>query len=325
MSDEARAYLNQALDIMEDHSIKRFEIDWVPFREDAIQRAQDARKTSDTYDAIRYALSALGDNHSHFYTPSQTGRSLTSPSIRPSATVLSMDSSDPVGIRLGPGVGYVKMPAFSSLGEGGGDPVFHGMAYHNLINVIDTAGICGWIVDLRDNTGGNMWPMLAGIGPILGEGLAGMFVTPDSVTTPWSYSEGTAWIDGNASVNVPWPSYYELVSPDPYVGVITGPRTASSGEAILVSFLGRPNTRTFGEPTFGVPTANSGFTLSDGAQIFLAVAWMADRSGRIYKTSIPPDVLISGNPTQDPGTDPVLNAAQSWIIRSGPCGADPES
>src|SRR5690348_5042975 len=27
----------------------------------------------------------------------------------------------------------------------------------------------GWVVDLRGNVGGNMWPMLAGIGPLLGE------------------------------------------------------------------------------------------------------------------------------------------------------------
>jgi hypothetical protein len=325
MSEEARAYLNRALDIMEDHSIWRYEIDWVPFREAAMQRAPDAQRASDTYDAIRYALSALGDDQGHLFTPSQVGRSAKAPPIRPSATVLSMDPSDPVGIRMGPGVGYIKMPAFSSVGEGGGDPVFHGMAYHNLINVLDTAGLCGWIVDLRENAGGNMWPMLAGIGPILGEGTVGMFVTPDSVKTPWSYSDGTAWLGENAAVNVPWPSYYELISPDPSVSVITGPQTANSGEAILVSFLGRPNTRTFGEATFGVPTVSSGFTLSDGAQIFLTVAWMADRSGRIYQTSIPPDVLVPGNPTQDPSTDPVLNAAQAWIIRSGPCGADPES
>jgi C-terminal processing protease CtpA/Prc len=32
---------------------------------------------------------------------------------------------------------------------------------------------CGWIVDLRGNGGGNIWAMLAGVGPILGEGELG--------------------------------------------------------------------------------------------------------------------------------------------------------
>jgi C-terminal processing protease CtpA/Prc len=49
----------------------------------------------------------------------------------------------------------------------------------------DHQGIAGWIVDLRGNTGGNMWPMLAGVGPILGEGLAGHFIEPNGVEEPW--------------------------------------------------------------------------------------------------------------------------------------------
>jgi C-terminal processing protease CtpA/Prc len=34
----------------------------------------------------------------------------------------------------------------------------------------DRDDLIGWIVDLRSNGGGNMWPMIAGLGPILGEG-----------------------------------------------------------------------------------------------------------------------------------------------------------
>ena len=42
----------------------------------------------------------------------------------------------------------------------------------------DRAGLVGWIVDLRQNGGGDMWPMLAGVGPVLGDGPAGSFVFP---------------------------------------------------------------------------------------------------------------------------------------------------
>ena len=47
----------------------------------------------------------------------------------------------------------------------------------------------GWIVDLRGNTGGNMWPMLTGIGPILGDGTVGSFVAADGNIT-WFYQDG---------------------------------------------------------------------------------------------------------------------------------------
>ena len=46
------------------------------------------------------------------------------------------------------------------------------------IKIMDHPYNIGWIVDLRGNGGGNMWPMLAGIGPILGEGIAGYFIDP---------------------------------------------------------------------------------------------------------------------------------------------------
>ena len=42
------------------------------------------------------------------------------------------------------------------------------------IRARDRVGLIGWIVDLRGNSGGNMWPMLAGVGPVLGEGVAGV-------------------------------------------------------------------------------------------------------------------------------------------------------
>ena len=37
-----------------------------------------------------------------------------------------------------------------------------------------------WIVDLRGNYGGNIWPMIAGVGPVLGEGIIGWIVYNDS-------------------------------------------------------------------------------------------------------------------------------------------------
>ena len=40
----------------------------------------------------------------------------------------------------------------------------------------DRPGLIGWIVDLRTDGGGNMWPMMAGLGPILGEGIMGWIV-----------------------------------------------------------------------------------------------------------------------------------------------------
>lgn len=55
------------------------------------------------------------------------------------------------------------------------------------------------------------------------------------------------------------------------------------------AFRGRPDTRTFGDPTPGVPTANEPYRLSDGAPVVLTVAREADRNGRLCDGPVTPD------------------------------------
>ncbi len=43
------------------------------------------------------------------------------------------------------------------------------------IKELDQNEIDNWIIDLRGNTGGNMYPMYLGLSPILGEGIGGYF------------------------------------------------------------------------------------------------------------------------------------------------------
>lgn len=73
-------------------------------------------------------------------------------------------------------------------------------------------------------------------------------------------------------------------------------RTASAGEAVVVAFRGRPDTRFFGEQTYGVPTGNEPYHLSVGAVLVLTQVKDADRTGRAYDAPIPPDVEIVNDP-----------------------------
>ncbi|MDP3581006.1 MAG: S41 family peptidase, partial [Ignavibacteria bacterium] len=180
------------------------------------------------------------------------------------------------------------------------------------IKQVDTSTIKAWIVDLRKNMGGNMWPMLTGIGPVLGNGLAGKFVDADSVVTNWYYTDGISSVDGHY-IHC-FTNYYILKNPNPFVAVLTDNYTGSSGEAIVVSFRGRQKTRSFGINTMGRSTANKAFILSDGAKLFLTVATMADRNGVLYGKKIVPDENIKGIFKTNPlDNDEVVNAAINWI------------
>jgi len=168
-----------------------------------------------------------------------------------------------------------------------------------------------------------MWPMLAGVGPVLGDGEAGAFVRPGGQRTGWGYREadGVAVAAGGAVQARPEAPPYRLRTPGPAVAVLTGPQTASSGEFVLLAFRGRPATRSFGEPTAGVPTANQAKRLGDGAELNLTTALGADRTGRTYDQALPPDEAVATDWTriESPGEDePVLAAALAWL-RAGPC------
>ena len=100
ISATAENYLNAALDIMQAHSINRYVIDWRYLREVTFSRAGAAQTTSDTYDAIRFALRELGDNHSFFRPPGGQSMELVSPAAVERA---------PTAQHLGEGLGYVSV------------------------------------------------------------------------------------------------------------------------------------------------------------------------------------------------------------------------
>jgi C-terminal processing protease CtpA/Prc len=102
--------------------------------------------------------------------------------------------------------------------------------------------------------------------------------------------------------------------------VLTGPRTASSGEFVTIAFRGRPRTRSFGLPTAGLSTSNSTFPLPDGSMILLTTAVGADRTGTRYGTEIEPDEVVDGVEPAWPGDDPTLAAAVRWLKQSSGCG-----
>jgi carboxyl-terminal processing protease len=182
-------------------------------------------------------------------------------------------------------------------------------------------GAKGWIVDLRCNRGGNMWPMIAGAGPLMGEGLIGSFIYNSDNQPPitWHYLNGAACykksdMEQPEAVNTasnPYPAFDPSVTP---VAVLTSEFTGSSGEMTLVAFRGRPNTRVFGEATQGLTTAVAMHDLDDGAILGVAESVPADRTGATYDSKIQPDEEIKIDwPCYGTSDDPVIQAAVTWI------------
>lgn len=305
----ARRYLDDALDTLEQHSIRRAAVDWPAVRAAAARHARGAQDAADTYVALRYAIYALGDRHSYLQPPraaallarapvsnARTGRAVVPPTAR------SIDGR----------FGYLAVPGFAG-GTQEAQMAFAG-ELQSLIKGLESTSTCGWILDLRLNSGGNLWPMLAGVGPLLGEGEVGASVYPDGRRVPVWYRHGQAGFGEYVQLRVftPHPAVERPVA------VLIGPGTASSGEVLAAAFRGQPGARSFGAPTSGVSSGNRTFPLADGAALVLTVAATSDRSGHVQLGPLVPEQTVSASETGD-GEDPVLAAAAAWLSGEAGC------
>ena len=279
------------LNIMENNSINKHTIDWPDFRAKVIARVQGARTIEDTYPGVSDALKMLGDNHSFLIQPD--GNSIYHTTIHCTRQATSKPAN------LG-NVGYVKVNTFTGTEA-------EGQAFskeiQEQIKGQDNANIVGWIVDLRSNGGGNMWPMLAGTGPVLGDGISGYFIDADGVEEGWGYKDGAALSVGVVVANVTDP--YELIVPNPKVAVLLDNGVASSGEVMAISFIGRGNTKSFGSPTCGLSTSNSMFILAGGHTLYLTTGYLADRNKNKFGIPIVPD--------QSSTNQSIIQDAIDWI------------
>ncbi len=331
VAPEVRQHLEELIGIAQRHSIHRQRIDWSAYRIEVWKAGRGARTLPQAERAILRALELLEDGHSSYQpanprpapNPGEWFGASRGFTIRPLPGDSATRPFPPDGGRarqpppparlsafapcprpraitpaIPPGIGYVRVP-----GSEGGSERF-AEAIQQQIRRADQEEPRGWIVDLRGNTGGNMWPMLLGIGPILGEGVAGSFVDPDGPRSKWGYRAGAVKLSGDSVLALKAP--YALKRRPTRVAVLMDGATVSSGEALVVAFRGRGGTRFFGQPTCGRSTANRPFRLSNGAVLFLTVSRLADRTGRVYEGRLVPDELTEGDET--------VRRAVGWLL-----------
>ncbi len=336
ISKPAAEYLNHALDLIQRNALHSKEIDWAAVRDGAFLHSEGAQTSVDTYPGIYFVLTQLREHHSFLRVPddlSNADKKRNSAAMRnilgPWVRDVKAPPPSPFSIRSQPDghlvhfgkrdFAWVSVPACSGKHSNWQDNLANFRTYattlHSIAANLSAAHPKGWVIDLRGNGGGNMWPMLAGIGFVLGEGVAGSFVSSDgTVQSEWSYKHGEVLLGTKSMNDFVVDSPLTLPRP-PAVAILIDSGTISSGEAIAVSFAGRPHTRFFGTHTFGLSSANEMLPLPDGASLFLNSAVDADRTHHRYDDGIEPDVTFP-EPSSLPvfeSTDPVLQAAISWL------------
>jgi carboxyl-terminal processing protease len=306
-----RSYLLRALSFIENGSLKGKDIDWQNVKRDCLEMAKHAQTVAETYPAIVHALRELKDNHS-FLVPAKGQRIIRDTSVESRRRVPRKARNRLIESR-GKRIGVLVVREISS-----GKPVElrYAKRIRDDIERFRQSGAKAWIVDLRNNHGGSMWPMLLGVGPILGSRRPGSFES-QRISVPWFYERGEVGVileGGRWKVNLRVvDALVDVECFEPTAVLIDG-QTASSGEAVAIAFKGRTNTAFFGQHTRGLSTCNDTIRLSDGARIYLTIAVDADRDGHLYDAGISPDFVIESK-GKGKSSDPTLEAAKHWVAK----------
>jgi carboxyl-terminal processing protease len=154
----------------------------------------DARSYAATYPALTAATKRLGGDHSAFLKPQEAavdfrGAPRESGGAEPRPTVTTAD-----------GITTIVVPTL----VGGDDASHQRYVDAGAQALVDAAPATtrGWVVDLRGNHGGDMWPMLAALSPLLDEGQVMSFQYADR-SMPVTVQGGAVATTGRSSRRAP--------------------------------------------------------------------------------------------------------------------------
>mgnify|MGYP001219944359 FL=1 len=278
----AERYGKDALATIGKNGIYSGSNEWKSTYEECLKMIENAESYEDTYPAIKKALSVCGGKHSMLMTKSES-----------QSTSDSYDEVLPT-VSLNGDIAVIKLPDFLGTAEAGRK---YAKVAEDFIHE-NRDKIKGVVLDLRGNTGGDMGPMATAVSSLLPDGEL-MYYHYRSYDVPVTLKDGVISNAGTGGKSL-YPGE-KLKAP---VAILTDGMTASSGEALTLCFRGLENTRTFGAPTAGYTSVNMLYSLYDGAQMYLTVAFDKARTGEVFEeTRIEPDVA----------TDSPLEAALEWL------------
>lgn len=298
-SKQVVEYLAQFQLLIQKNALYADSLDWKQLSREVTEKARGLATTEDCKPVIDHILRTLrkaGDKHS-FFIPKGKAASQTSSSY---------EGKQAESRYLENGIGYIRVPAFSSMNASAG--LTFSQDIQRQIAALETQHkLTGWEVDLRHNTGGNMHPMITGLQPLLGEGIYGYFIFPRR--TLMKAMPQYVWSGKEKEQRA-----VKTAKTQQKVAVLIDSLTASSGEMVALSFKGRSNAKLFGQPSAGYTTTNQDFRLSDGSLLLLATGYMADKNRNKYVPNIAPDVVVEYSAVDAP--DKTIEAARKWLLEA---------
>ncbi|OKS86869.1 S41 family peptidase [Mucilaginibacter polytrichastri] len=314
--DNAHLLIDTALSYAKANSIYRNVINWKHLEDTVRSTMGNAKSIQDAVPAVKLLYKLLGDHHgfliykNKYYGWRGAKVSIDTPAHQALLNKIKAHNTTIKSQLLEKGYGYLLIPDNNPTHPNDQDLI--GQQIQDSLNKLNPEKLKGLVIDLRLNPGGGMFAMLGGIANLFSPGKLGSFIDPISKTEQaWGVTNNTAYVGSDTYCRL---THVGKALASLKVVVLIGPQTASSGEAVAISFKGRNNTWFIGEDTGGYTTANDSFQLSDDIGIFMATSVEADTKGHIYWNNVTPDEqIIGGDNFDDRRADKKITAALKWL------------
>ncbi len=263
--DANERYVRKAVKIMDRQGLYAQGERWEAAKAEAL--AAHPASHEEAVEIVQKALKVAGGKHSFILSADEVTDNDTSAWAMPS-------------VELRDGIAVITLPAF-----GGNES--DGRRYAATVLEALPGRLNGVVIDLRDNRGGNMYPMIAAVHRFL----------PDDDMLRFRSRKGTQPISCDFVMrSVGMERQAPIECP---VAILTDEWTASSGEAVLICFRGMEKVKVFGSPTAGYASANMPFPLPDGSQLVLTTGCDVARTGEEFcDDPIVPDITTD-TPQED--------------------------
>ncbi|MDE5518203.1 S41 family peptidase [Elizabethkingia meningoseptica] len=291
-NDSVKVFVDRSIDLIKSNAVDISNVDLI--RKGLYNKAQNLDRVSEAAPLYAEVFELLGDYHGSLKYKGRSygwNKDLATNNVYLKGKLKAQKSV--VSKVIDKNIGYIRIPGNNDFAFKKVDSIANDITDH--INNINSGKIKAWIIDLRVNTGGNMYPILLGLKEFIGTEstiFGGFRNSKGESSGKWEIKDGKMLIDGNELVRKV--GLNNTIKKDTPIVILTSCYTASAGEMTAIALIGRKNTFVVGEPTADYTTAVQGFSINADAGLNLSTDYVVDRNLKIYKSNIKPDFEILG-------------------------------
>ncbi|WP_400077289.1 S41 family peptidase [Winogradskyella sp. R77965] len=310
---ETELTLDKIIEHAENNSLYRKNVDWTSLKKEMYALVKNADSVSQLKPALNLMLKKLNDTHGRVFYNNQVlsyynGEIKEHQKNIDIAIYNEIQSGQVYEFKasiIENDIGYVRI-----VGLPVGDNEKMSSEIQNSICELIQKGAKKWIIDLRYNGGGNMFPMVEGISNIIGDGIVGgtkgVTIQESSV---WQIKNGDFFYDEQTvALENKCP-----ITDKQKVAVLTSVYTASSGEALAVILKKRVKTKFFGNITMGMITATDWKQIDSLTAMSISVSYYKDRENNLYNQYVDVDEIIEFEPKAEINKDKGVSRAIEWL------------